>query len=72
MEDETRQHVVAFPIDIVVLLLNVKLAEEVKGDDRVYVDDNCQKHNGQEQLFSVVGDGLQDGSQSGYGNGHIQ
>lgn len=40
VEDEASQHVVAFPIHIIVFLLYVELAEEIEGDDRVYVDDN--------------------------------
>lgn len=40
MEDEARQHVVTFLVHIIVLFLDVKLAEEIEGNDRVKVDDN--------------------------------
>ena len=54
MEDEASQHVVTFAVDVVVLLLDVELAEEVEGNDGVDVHDDGEQHEGQHQLLSVV------------------
>lgn len=72
VEDEAGQHVVAFAINVVILFLDVKLAEEVEGDDRVDVHYDSQQHDRQEQLLSVVSDGLQDGAEGSHGYGYIQ
>lgn len=54
VEDEAGQHVVTLAVDVVVLFLHVELAEEVEGNNRVDIHDNCQEHDSQEQLFAVV------------------
>merc|ERR1712071_255567 len=54
VEDEASQHVVTFAVDVVVLLLDVELAEEVEGNDGVDVHDDGEQHEGQHQLLSVV------------------
>jgi len=61
VEDEAGQHVVTLPVDVVVFLLDVELAEEVEGDDRVDVHDDGQQHERQDELLAVVGDRLKDG-----------
>ena len=48
----------AFLIHFVFFARNVKLSEEVKGDDRVDVNDDGQQHDGQDQLLAIVSDGL--------------
>ena len=72
MEDEASQHVVTFAVDVVVLLLDVELAEEVEGNDGVDVHDDGEQHEGQHQLLSVVRYWLQDGSQRAQQDGDIQ
>jgi hypothetical protein len=61
MEHEARQHVVTLPVHFFLFLLDVEFTEEVEGDDSVNVDNDRQKHHSQNQLFSVVCDGLQNG-----------
>ena len=61
-----------FLIDLLFLLRDVKLPEEIKGDDRVDVDEDGQQHDGQNQLLSVVRDGLQDDAKGGHAHGHVQ
>ena len=72
VEDEAGQHVVAFAVNTIILLLNVEFSEKVEGDDRVNVYDNDQQHDGQEKLLSVMSDGLQDGPQGSHGHSYIQ
>ena len=67
-----RQHVVAFLIDFLFLLGYVKLAEKVESDDGVNVDDDSEQHDGQNELFAVVGDSLQDDTQGGHSHRHVQ
>ena len=60
------------PVDVVVFLLDVELAEEVEGDDRVDVHDDGQQHERQDELLAVVGDRLKDGPQRSQQDGDIE
>ena len=60
-----------FAVHIFVLFLNVKLAEEVEGDDGVDVTNDCQKTNGEDELFAIVSNGLKDDPESGDANGDV-
>lgn len=72
MEDEASQHVMTLAVDVVVLLLDVELAEEVEGDNRINVHNDGQQHDSEEELLAVVSYGLQDGAQGSHGDGHVQ
>ena len=62
----------AFLVDGFVLLRDVKLPEEVEGNDGVDVDDDGQEHHGQDELLAVVSDGFEDDPQSGDADGDVQ
>ena len=47
-----REHVVTLLVNFFLLFRDVKLPEEVEGDDRVDVDDDGQQHHGEDQLKS--------------------
>ena len=51
---------------------DIELTEKVEGNDSINVNNNCQQHQGQNQLFSIVGNGLENNFQGSYTNGHIQ
>lgn len=61
----------ALLIDLFVLLLDVELAEEVESDDGVDVDYDREEHDGEDELFAVVSNGLQDRSQSLEADGDV-
>ena len=73
MEHETSKHVVALLVRILSLLAlcHVKLAEKVEGQDGVDVANDGEQADGEHQLLSVVGDGLQDDSQGGNSHRHV-
>ena len=62
----------ALLVDLLLLLRDVELAEEVERDHGVDVDDNGQEHDGQDELFAVVGDGLQDDPESGNTDSNVK
>ena len=62
----------ALLIHFILLSRHIKLPEEVEGNDGVDVHHDCQEHDGQDELFSVVGDGLQNDPQSSHANSHIK
>ena len=51
---------------------DIELTEKVEGNDSINVHNNCQQHQGQNQLFSIVCNGLENNFQGSNTNGHIQ
>lgn len=45
VEHEARQHVMTVPVDLVIFLLDVELAEEIESDHSVYVHDDRKQHH---------------------------
>ena len=67
-----RKHVMTFFINLIIFLLNIKLSEEIEGNYCIYVHNYSQKHHGEDQLFSIVCDRLQDSAQCLESNSNVQ
>lgn len=72
MEHETCEHVVTLFVDFILLFLDVKFTEEIKGNNGVDVDDNCEQHDSQHKLLAVVCYWLQNSSQCLETNSNIE
>jgi hypothetical protein len=63
---------VTFLVHFIVFSADVELSEEVEGDYGVDVDDDCEQHDCQHQLLSVVRYRLENSLQGGNRYSNIQ